>query len=438
MTQKRKMLNDVFVVDGSRSPFLKAKGQPGPFSAANLAVATARPLLARMPFDASAIDEVILGCVMPGPDEANIARVAALRLGCDQHMPAWTVQRNCASGLQALDSAAQNIALGRSGLVLAGGVESMSHAPVLLANTMVAWLASWAKARSFGTRVKTLGQLRLAYLKPIIGLLRGLTDPVVGLSMGQTAEIIAQRFGIDRAAMDQYAMQSHQRLATAIDNGWLQEIETIYDVDGNFYKEDDGLRRDSDMEKLAKLKPVFDKPFGNVTAGNSAQVTDGAAWLILANETNVKKYNLPVLGKIVDSEWAGLDPSQMGLGPVHAMTPILKRNKFKLDDIDYWEINEAFAAQVLANIEAWKDSKYCRDELHLREPMGELDRTRLNVDGGGVSIGHPVGASGARIVLHLLHVLERNNANRGIASLCIGGGQGGAMLIERVTTTNAE
>ncbi|HEY5604145.1 MAG TPA: acetyl-CoA C-acetyltransferase [Gammaproteobacteria bacterium] len=438
MTQKRKVLHDVFVVDGSRSPFLKAKGAPGPFSAANLAVATARPLLARMPFDAAAIDEVILGCVMPGPDEANIARVAALRLGCDQHKPAWTVQRNCASGLQALDSAAQNIALGRSSLVLAGGVESMSHAPVLLANSMVAWLALWSKAKTFGARARTLAQLKPVYLKPIIGLLRGLTDPVVGLSMGQTAEIIAHRFGIDRDAMDRYAVRSHQRLAHAMDQGWLQEIETIYDTNGNFYQEDDGLRRDSDVEKLGKLKPVFDRPFGNVTAGNSAQVTDGAAWLILANESMVENYKLPVLGKIIDSEWAGLDPAQMGLGPVHAMTPLLKRNKLNLDDVDCWEINEAFAAQVLANIEAWKDSKYCREELHQRGAVGELDQDKVNVDGGGVSLGHPVGASGARIVLHLLHILERNNARRGIASLCIGGGQGGAMLVERQPQTAAE
>jgi len=276
------------------------------------------------------------------------------------------------------------------------------------------------------------------YFKPIIGLLRGLTDPVVGLSMGQTAEIIANRFGIDRDMMDSYAMRSHQRLSNAIDLGWLKEIETVYDTDGNFYQEDDGLRRDSNMEKLAKLKPVFDRPFGNVTAGNSAQVTDGAAWLVLANESVVKQYDLPVLGKIVESEWAGLDPSQMGLGPVHAMTPILKRNKLKLEDVDYWEINEAFAAQVLANIEAWKDGAYCRDELHLRSALGELDQDKVNVDGGGVSIGHPVGASGARIVLHLLHVLERNNAQRGIASLCIGGGQGGAMLVERATESTGE
>jgi acetyl-CoA C-acetyltransferase len=230
--------------------------------------------------------------------------------------------------------------------------------------------------------------------------------------------------------MDTYAVQSHERLAQAQDASHLDEIETIYDNNGNYYQEDDGLRRDSSIDGLAKLKPVFDRPFGKVTAGNSAQITDGAAWLILASETTVNKYDLPVLGRIVDSEWAGLDPSQMGLGPVHAMTPILKRHKYELNDIDYWEINEAFATQVLANVEAWKESKYCREQLRMRKTMGEIDPARLNVDGGGVSIGHPVGASGARIVLHLLHTLQRTQSQRGMASLCIGGGQGGAMLVE--------
>jgi acetyl-CoA C-acetyltransferase len=187
------------------------------------------------------------------------------------------------------------------------------------------------------------------------------------------------------------------------------------------------------MEQLAKLRPVFDKPFGNVTAGNSAQVTDGAAMLLLASDQAVEQYDLPVLGQIVDTEWAGLGPEQMGLGPVHATTPLLNRNKLTLDDIDFWEINEAFAAQVLACLKAWQDKEYCKTELGLNNAMGELDQSRLNVDGGGVSLGHPVGASGARIVLHLLHVLERHNAKRGIATLCIGGGQGGAMLIERTT-----
>jgi acetyl-CoA C-acetyltransferase len=389
-------------------------------------------LLARQPFEPGDLDEVIMGCVMPGPDEANIARLLALRLGCDKHIPAWTVQRNCASGMQALDCAAQSIAYGRSNLVLAGGVESMSHAPVLLAEKMVAWLGGWARARTVTAKLKVLSQLRPAYLKPVIALLRGLSDPLVGLSMGQTAEIIAHRFGISREEMDSFAVRSHQRLAAAQEAGHLQEIETLYDTRGNFYNADDGLRSDSTVEKLGTLKPVFDRPFGKVTAGNSAQVTDGAALLLLASESAIKKWNLPVLGRIVDSEWAGLDPAQMGLGPLHAMTPIIKRHKFTLDDIDYWEINEAFAAQVLACLAAWNEKKYCREELHMRGVMGELDQSRLNVDGGGVSLGHPVGASGARIVLHLIRVLERNQAQRGMASLCIGGGQGGAMLVERV------
>ena len=356
----------------------------------------------------------------------------SLRLGCGKSVPAWTVQRNCASGMQALDCAYGNIASGRSNLVLAGGVEAMSHAPVLLNNKMVAWLTDWSRCKTMSQKLKALSQLRGAHLAPIIGLLRGLSDPLVGLSMGQTAEILAHRFNIDRDTMDAYAVDSHHRLAKAQDEGWLDnEIEAVYDTRGNHFLHDDGLRRDSSITNLAKLRPVFDRQFGRVTAGNSAQVTDGAALLILASEDAVNKHQLPVMGRIVDSEWAGCDPAQMGLGPVHAMTPILKRNRWKLDKIDYWELNEAFATQVLANVEAWKDKDYCVDELGSREAIGEIDRSRLNVDGGGVSLGHPVGASGARIVLHLLHVLERTKSKRGMASLCIGGGQGGAMAVER-------
>ena len=287
-------------------------------------------------------------------------------------------------------------------------------------------------------RLAVLGRLRGRHLKPVIGLLRGLTDPVVGLSMGQTAENLAYRFDIGREEMDQFSLRSHTRLANGIDQGNLPEIEPLYDLRGKHYDYDDGLRRDTTLEQLARLNPVFDKPFGIVTAGNSAQVTDGAAFLLLASEKAVQEYNLPVLGQIVDSQWSALEPSQMGLGPVHAMTPIMQRHKLSLEDVDYWEINEAFAAQVLACLRAWEDKTYCKDELGLSKPMGALDQERLNVDGGGISLGHPVGASGARIVLHLLQVLERNNAQRGMASLCIGGGQGGAMLIERAGETNEQ
>ncbi len=423
----------VYIVDGSRTPFLKAKGVPGPFRASDLATAAGHHLLARQPFQPDIFDEVIIGCVMPGPDEANIARVAALRIGCGKSVPAWTVQRNCASGMQALDNAALNIASGRSDLILAGGVEAMSHAPVLFNTDMVTWLSGWMRAKTLLQRLKILGRLRPKHLVPVIGVLRGLTDPIVGLSMGQTAEVLADRFNIDRETMDAFAMRSHQRLAKAQQDGLLKdEMEMLYDTRGHFYDHDDGVRGDTTLEQLAKLRPVFDKYFGKVTAGNSAQLTDGAAMLILASDKAVEKHSLPVLAQIIDTQWAGLDPAQMGLGPAHAMAPIMKRQKIKPDDVDYWEINEAFATQVLAVIEAWKDSKYCRSELSTRGAIGEIDQETLNVDGGGISLGHPVGASGARIVLHLAHVLKRNNADRGIASLCIGGGQGGAMLIERV------
>jgi len=421
----------VYIVDGNRTPFLKAQAKPGPFRASDLAVAAGKSLLLRQPFEPTELDEVILGCIIPGPEEVNIARIVALRLGCGKRVPAWTVQRNCGSGMQAIDAAATAIAFGRAELVLAGGTEAMSHAPVLLSLRTVELLAEWRQARTTWGRLRLLGRMRPAHFKPVFGLLKGLTDPTVNLSMGQTAEILARRFAIGREAMDAFAMESHRRLALAQDQGLLAEIDPLYGSDGTVYDRDEGVRRGTDMARLAKLKPAFDRPFGLVTAGNSAQVTDGAAWLILASEDAVRRHNLPTLGRLIDCEWAGVDPAQMGLGPVHAMAPILVRQGLTSSEIDFWEINEAFAAQVLACLEAWQSDEYCRTELGLAGAFAAIDPQRLNVDGGAVAIGHPVGTSGARIVLHLLNVLKQRDARRGMASLCIGGGQGGAMLLER-------
>ena len=247
----------VYIIDGARTPFLKARTGPGPFRPSDLAVHAGHSLLARQNFEPPQLDEVILGCIMPGPEEANIARVVALRLGCGNRVPAWTVQRNCASGMQAIDSAASAIVSGRAELVLAGGSEAMSHAPVLLSQAMTAWLGQWAAARSAGQRMRVLSQLRPGHLKPVIALLLGLTDPVVGLSMGQTAEVISRRYGIDRNAMDAYAARSHHRLAAAQSDGRLSEIVPLIDTQGNVYEHDDGVRLDSSVEKLAKLKTVF-------------------------------------------------------------------------------------------------------------------------------------------------------------------------------------
>lgn len=424
---------DVYIVDSARTPFLKAKGKAGPFSASDLAVRAGRELLERQPFSPNDLDEVIIGCVMPSPDEANIARIIALRLGCGDAMPAWTVQRNCASGMQALDSAAKDIATGRCDLVLAGGTEAMSRAPLLYSDQYTNWLGGFMAAKGLGAKLKSISAFRPAFLKPVIALLHGLSDPVVNLSMGQTAENVAYRFNITREQMDQFAMESHQLTIKGQDEKHFAEIETVFGNNGDFYQSDDGVRRDSSMEKLASLKPFFDKKFGSVTAGNSSQISDGAAMLILASKEAVEKYKLPVIAKIVDTQWAGLDPAEMGLGPVYATAKLLKHQNLNMQDIDYWEINEAFAAQVLGCLAAWEDAEYCKKYLGLPGALGVIDRSRLNVDGGAIAMGHPVGASGARIVLHLADVLKRQDAKKGIATICIGGGQGGAMLIENVS-----
>src|SRR5687768_14582873 len=425
----------VYIVDGARTPFLKSRNRPGPFAAADLATQAGRALLARQKFAPDELDEVILGCAAPSVDEVNIGRVAALRMGCGQKVPGWTVMRNCASGMQALDSGISNILAGRANLVLAGGVDALSRAPLLYADKMVLWFSDMAAARTTGQRISLFGRLPVkSLLAPVIGIMKGLTDPMVGLLMGQTAENVAHRFGITREEMDAFSVLSHQKVSRAQDEGRLApgggEVEALYDGKGNSYALDDGVRRDASLQNLAKLKPFFDRRYGNVTPGNSSQITDGAAWLILASEEIVRNNNLRPIGRIVDSEWAGLDPAQMGLGPVHAATPILQRNRLRLNEVDYWEINEAFAAQVLGCLAAWKDEQYCREELGQDKPLGELNPDRLNVDGGAIALGHPVGASGARIVLHLLRVLKKRQARRGMAAICIGGGLGGAMLVE--------
>jgi acetyl-CoA C-acetyltransferase len=425
----------IYIVDGARTPFLKSRNRPGPFAASDLATQAGRALLMRQPFRPDELDEVILGCAAPSVDEVNIGRVAALRMGCGQKVPGWTVMRNCASGMQAIDSGINNILAGRSRLVLAGGVDALSRAPLLYADRMVHWFSDMAAARTTGQRLALLSRLPVkALLAPVLAIMKGLTDPMVGLLMGQTAENLAHRFGITRGEQDAFSVRSHQRIAKAQDEGRLApgggEVEALYERDGTVHALDDGVRRDATAESLAKLRPFFDRKYGSVTPGNSSQITDGAAWLLLASEEAVKTHDLKPVGRIVDSEWAGLDPAQMGLGPVHAATPILKRHKLSLDTVDFWEINEAFAAQVLGCLAAWRDEKYCREELGLSSSMGEVNQERLNVDGGAIALGHPVGASGTRIVLHLLKTLKRNNARRGIACICIGGGLGGAMLVE--------
>jgi acetyl-CoA C-acetyltransferase len=389
--------------------------------------------LARQPFAPDAFDQVILGCVNVIADEMNPARIAALRLGMGEAMRAFTVQINCGSGMQSVDTAYYYIREGVADLILAGGTEALSHAPLVFPQQGVKWFSALFAARTAVEKAAVALRLRPRFFKPIIGLERGLTDPVVEMNMGQTAEVLAHLFNISRAEADAYAVKSHLRLSRAQEKGWLaEEIEPAFARDGKFYDRDDGVRPDSTIEKLANLKPVFEPPWGKVTAGNSSQITDGASWAIVASEDAVKKFGLQPKAAIIDSEWAALDPSIMGLGPVLCSTKLLKRHQLGLADIDLWEINEAFAAQVLACLAAWESDRFCRDVLGLDGAAGAIDRARLNVDGGAIGLGHPVGTSGNRIVLHLVNAMRRLGKKRGIATECIGGGQGGTMLIETV------
>lgn len=423
----------VYIVDGARTPFIKAQGEPGPFTPVDLAVQCGRPLLMRQSIPPSAFDQVILGCVNVPSEEMNPARLAALRLGMGNAMTAFTVQINCGSGMQSVDTAYKYIRSGESDLILAGGAEALSHAPLLFQQGAVDWFAGLSKSKSMTDKIKVFAGFNPKHFSPVIGLKRGLTDPLTDMNMGQTAEHLAHLFDISREQADQYAVTSHLRLHRAHQNGiFNDEMLPAFTRSGKIYDYDDGVRPNSSVEHLGQLKPAFEAPYGKVTPGNSSQITDGASWLILASERAVEKYKLQPLAEIRGSHWSALDPSIMGLGPVLCSTQLMQQQQLSLSDIDLWEINEAFAAQVLACLKAWSDEDFCRTILGLDSAVGELDQAKLNIDGGAIGLGHPVGASGNRIVLHLMNALQHSQKQRGIATECIGGGQGGAMLIERV------
>lgn len=425
------MSRAVYLVDGARTPFIKARGKPGPFTPVDLAVQCGRPLLMRQRFDPALIDFVVLGCVNVVAEEMNPARVAALRLGLPEQVPAYTVQINCGSGMLSIDEAFRAVESGRSQIALAGGAEALSHSPLVLQRGAVDWFARLNGARTPAAKLKAVSALRPDFLKPVIGLERGLTDPITALNMGQTAEKVGHLFGVTRREADEYASESHRRLARAQSEGTLAgEVLPAFARDGRVYDHDDGVRPDSTAKALSGLKPVFERPYGNVTAGNSSQITDGASWTILASEDAVREHRLEPIARIVDAHWAGLDPSIMGLGPVVSMAGLLRKRGLTLADIDLFEINEAFAAQVLACLRAFESDKVGREVLGFDGALGTISRDRLNVDGGAIALGHPVGTSGNRITLHLARAMRKRGARLGLASQCIGGGLGGAMLLE--------
>lgn len=423
-------MTSLYIVDALRTPFTRTGTSLAGLDAVDLGRSAVTALLTRTGLDPEVIDEVIFGCVGQPPGAQNVARVIALRSGIPQSKPAMTVHRNCASGLEAITTAHQRVAAGHGEVFIVGGTESMSNMPFYFKPSAVSKFTSLSRARSLGQKAATVATFRPSDFAPLIGLKMGLTDPISEMNMAQTAELLAREFKISREAQDAYAMRSHLRAASA-EALHAVEIASVYPGDGQAASADNGVRPDSSLEKLAKLKPLFDRDYGTVTAGNSSQLTDGAVALLVCSEDALRHHGWTPIGKLTHYSSTGCDPARMGLGPVRAIDAVLHRSGDKLDAFDVIEINEAFAAQVLAVLKALQD-KDCARRAGLEAPLGEIDPTRLNVGGGAIALGHPVGASGARLVLTALRQLQAAKKSRALVSLCVGGGQGVAAIIETV------
>ncbi|HEX6882357.1 MAG TPA: thiolase family protein [Planctomycetota bacterium] len=428
----------IVLAAGLRLPQARAGGAYAREDAGHLGAAVARELLARTGLDPGQLDEVVVGCVGPPHDQANVARVIALRAGVPRHVPAHTVGRNCASGMQAVTTAATAIRAGRGELFLALGVEVMSAYPLVFNQRAVGFFANLMKARSAGQKLAAMLAFRPSMMAPRITLTEGLTDPTVGLIMGSTAEILAREFAISREAADRFALQSHQRARAARDSGRLaREIHPHLPLGAKpgtaALQHDDGIRDDQSLEALAKLKPYFEKPDGVVTVGNACGITDGATALIVTTAARAKSLGLAPLATIRGWGWAGCDPARMGLGPVYSSARALRDAGCALADMDVIEINEAFAVQVLACCKAFESDAFATKELGAAKALGPIDPAKLNRNGGAIALGHPVGASGARLLLTAAHELAVTQKSLALATLCIGGGQGGAVVLERAS-----
>jgi acetyl-CoA acetyltransferase family protein len=434
------MSERMVIVDGVRTPFCKMGSDLAPLGADELGRVAVNALLTRTGLDPAMVDEVIFGCVAQPADAANVARVIALRAGLPESVPAITVHRNCASGCEAVTQAWEKMAVGRGSIFIVGGAESMSNIPLLLKQTAAEKFSRVARAKTFGQKLKAFAAFRPADFQPRIGLQLGLTDPVCGLNMGETAEVLAREFSISREDQDQFALGSHQR-AIAAREKLAGEICPVFsglthlgksvgkrlDVD-----HDNGPREGQTLEALAKLKPVFDRKTGSVTAGNSSQITDGAVALLVMAEKRAEELGFAPLGVLTGYAYAGCDPSRMGLGPLFAMAKAEAKTNLRIADADIIEINEAFAAQTLAVTRGAVSEKFASECLGRAQPLGEILMERLNVNGGAIALGHPVGATGARLVLTSLKELQRRKARRALVTLCVGGGQGAALWLERM------
>jgi acetyl-CoA acetyltransferase family protein len=428
------MKEPIYIVDGIRTPFAKAGTVLADTTAMDLGKTAVSLLLAKTGLAAEKIEEVILGCVGQPAEAPNIARVIALRAGVPESVPAVTVHRNCASGFEAVTQAAEKMIAGRGDVFLVGGVESMSQMPLLYSYETAKKFGAFIRAKNVANKFQAATRFRLSDLKPEIALQLGLSDPVCGLSMGETAENVSRDFNISREEQDSFAMRSHHRAIAGRQN-LDAEITPVYlprSKNGKVYlQQDNGPRENQTMEALAKLKPVFEPNTGTVTAGNSSQITDGAVALLLMTEKGLKESGLTPLGRLLGYDYVGLDPARMGMGPIYAIHRAEQRVGLGLKDASIIEINEAFAAQVLACQKGAVSAEYCKKNLGRDSALGEIPDEILNVNGGAIALGHPVGVTGSRLVLTVLKELHRRQADKALVALCVGGGQGGALWLTR-------
>ncbi len=442
----------IVLAAGLRLPQAKAGGAYAKEDAGHLGAALGRELIARTNIDPAELDEVLVGCAGPPHDQANVARVIALRAGVPRSVPAYTLGRNCASGMQAVVSAATSILAQRGEFFLALGVEAMSAYPLMFNPSATAFFARLARAKSATAKLAALASFRPSMLAPRIALTEGLTDPTVGLIMGSTAEVLAREFAITREESDRFALDSHLKAKAARERGRLKrEIVPHLPLGARpatrereeagaagqggsgtlALLHDDGIRDDQSLAALSRLKPYFEKPDGVVTVGNACGITDGATALLVTTAERARSLGLTPLAVIRSFAWAGCDPARMGLGPVYASAKALDKAGCTLADIGVIEINEAFAAQVLACMKAFESDRFAQERLGRRRALGAIDPTRLNRNGGAIAIGHPVGATGARLLLTAALELTEGDHELALATLCIGGGQGGAVVLER-------
>lgn len=432
MANGGKNKRDVVIVDGVRTPFAKSGTKFKDIHPAELGRVALKELIDRTNLDVGEVDEVIIGNTGNPSDAVNISRVVALNSGIPLKTSAYTVHRNCASALESISSGYEKIKSGTMDVVLAGGTENMSQMPLLFTKQFQDVFSEFAFAKSWGVRLNAFKKFKFKYLKPRISIMEGLRDPFSGLMMGDTAELIAKEFGISRQDQDVFAKLSHDR-AVAAQAKLKEEITPVYIAPKyrETVAEDIGPRADQSMEKLQKFKPYFDRRSGTITVANACPITDGAAMVLLMSREKAESLGYRPLATVRSYAFAGLEPERMGLGPVYATPVALKRAGIQFKDLGLIELNEAFAAQVLGCVKAFGSKEFAQKKLGLDQAVGEIDPAILNVNGGAIALGHPVGATGTRLVLTLIKEMQRRNVQYGLATLCIGGGQGGAMILER-------